>query len=211
MATRRAPRFTTVTPLTFKERLAALENIPAFFKLVWQAGPAMTLANIFLRLIRASLPLSILYVGKLIIDGVVQLSNHQSAIEQTYLWKLVAVEFALVIVSDALGRAIALIDSLLGDIVANHSSVKIMQHAATLDLDQFEDAVFYDKLERARQQTVNRTVLLSQVLTQLQDALSMLFLAGGLLAFNPWLFLLLMVAVLPAFWGEAILTTRYTL
>jgi ATP-binding cassette subfamily B protein len=34
-----------------------------------------------------------------------------------------------------------------------------MKHAATLDLDQFEDSVFYDKLER-RQQTVGRTILL---------------------------------------------------
>jgi ATP-binding cassette subfamily B protein len=34
-----------------------------------------------------------------------------------------------------------------------------MKHAATLDLDQFEDSVFYDKLERARQQT-GRTILL---------------------------------------------------
>jgi ATP-binding cassette subfamily B protein len=50
-----------------------------------------------------------------------------------------------------------------------------MKHAATLDLDQFEDSVFYDKLERARQQTVGRTILLSQVMSQVQDFISMAF------------------------------------
>ncbi len=203
MATSRQMRFAPPPNLTFKQRLQALQYIPAFFKLVWQAGPAMMLANIFLRLIRAAIPLLILYVGKLIIDDVIQLSSGNHSLPASHLWQLVGIEFALVLISDALGRGIALIDSLLGDVFSNHTSIKIMQHAATLDLDQFEDAVFYDKLERARQQTVNRTVLLSQVLSQVQDSLSMVFLAAGLLAFNPWLFLLLLVAILPAFWGES--------
>ncbi|MDP9048358.1 MAG: ABC transporter ATP-binding protein/permease, partial [Bacteroidota bacterium] len=84
-----------------------------------------------------------------------------------------------------------------------HTSVKIMAHAATLDLDQFEDAVFYDKLERARQQTIGRTMLLSQVMSQVQDLITMGFLAAGLLAFNPWLIILLLIAIIPAFLGES--------
>jgi ATP-binding cassette subfamily B protein len=78
-----------------------------------------------------------------------------------------------------------------------------MKHAATLDLDQFEDSVFYDKLERARQQTVGRTVLLSQVMSQIQDLITMGFLAVGLVAFNPWLIVVLLVTILPAFLGES--------
>ena len=69
-----------------------------------------------------------------------------------------------------------------------------MEHAATLDLDQFEDAVFYDKLERARQQTVGRTLLLSQVMGQIQDLITMGFLAVGLMAFSLWLIILLLIA-----------------
>ena len=83
-----------------------------------------------------------------------------------------------------------------------------MQHAAELDLDQFEDSTFYDKLERARQQTSGRTVLLSQVLSQLQDFITMAFLAVGLMAFNPWLIILLLIAVIPAFWGESYFNGR---
>ena len=92
---------------------------------------------------------------------------------------------------------------MLGEKFSNFTSIKIMQHAAELDLDQFEDSTFYDKLERARQQTTGRTVLLSQVMGQVQDLISMGFLAVGLMAFNPWLILLLFVAVIPAFLGES--------
>lgn len=189
--------------VSLKERLSAFKNLPVFFKLVWQASPRMTLISIILRLVRAAMPLLILYVGKLIIDEIVMLSTVKGAGDHAPLWELVGLEFLLAIFSDGLGRIINLTDSLLGDRFANISSIKIMSHAATLDLDQFEDPVFYDKLERARQQTVGRTILLSQVLSQVQDIITVAFLAGGLLAFNPWLILLLLVAILPAVWGES--------
>ncbi len=190
--------------ITFKNRLSALGNLPQFFKLVWQSSPWKTSFSFILRLIRSAMPVALLYIGKLIVDEVVQL-NHNSAShpDHSHLWKLVAIEFGLAIFTDGLNRLINLLDSLLGDLFSNHTSVRIMRHAATLDLDQFEDSVFYDKLERARQQTVGRTVLLSQVMSQVQDIISMGFLITGLIAFNPWLILLLLVAIIPAFWGES--------
>ena len=194
------PRLKT---LTFKDRLSALQNVPRFFKLVWQTSPGMTLVSAALRLIRSAIPLAVLYVGKLIIDEVVLLNSGKGSLSNDALWKWVAIEFGLVILSDILSRGISLMDGLLGDLFSNHSSVRIMAHAATLDLDQFEDSVFYDKLERARQQTAGRTVLLSQVMSQVQDTISMIFLAAGLIAFNPWLILLLFIAVVPAFLGES--------
>src|SRR5215213_2349816 len=188
--------------VSLKERFSALNNLPRFFKLVWQTSPSFTLLNAALRIIRSAIPVSILYIGKLIIDEVIHLSaSHNST--HDYLWELIAIEFALAILADALSRATTLVDSLLGDLFSNHTSIKIMQHAATLDLEQFEDSVFYDKLERARQQTIGRTILLSQVLSQVQDMITIVFLAAGLIAFNPWLIVLLFLAVLPAFIAES--------
>jgi ATP-binding cassette subfamily B protein len=188
-------------PVSLKERFAALSNLPAFFKLVWETSPAMMITSSLLRIARSALPVAILYVGKLIIDEVIALNRHHG--NQTHLWHLVIIEFCLAILSDSLNRAITLMDGLLGDLFSNHTSIKIMAHAATLDLDQFEDSAFYDKLERARQQTIGRTILLSQVMSQLQDFLTMGFLAAGLMATNPWLIVLLLVAVVPAFLGES--------
>ena len=189
--------------LSLKERLSALRNLPRFFRLVWETNKWMTCVNALLRILKSATPLAILYVGKLIIDQIILLNQHKSDLSSHYLWWLVAVEFGLAILSDSLSRGITLMDSLLGDRFSNHTSIKIMSHAAILDLDQFENSTFYDKLERARQQTVGRTILLSQVLTQLQDLITMAFLAAGLLAFNPWLIILLLVAIIPAFLGEA--------
>ena len=193
--------------VSLKERFSALGNLPAFFKLVWKTSPSLTVATAVIRVVRSAIPVSILYIGKLIIDQVVQLSREHDT-NHAYLWQLVAVEFALAILSDGLGRASTLIDSLLGDLFSNYTSIKIMEHAATLDLEQFEDSNFYDKLERARQQTIGRTILLSQVLSQLQDLITMAFLAAGLIVFNPWLIVLLFVAVLPSFMGEAYFNDR---
>lgn len=194
-----------ITPnsLTLKERLSALANLPAFFKLVWQTSPSMTIGSALLRLLRSALPLLMLYIGKLIIDEVILISRSDGNLSADHLWKLVAIEFAMAIAADALSRAIMLMDSLLGDLFSNHTSIKIMNHAATLDLDQFEDSVFYDKMERARQQTIGRTMLLSQVMSQVQDIITIAFLSAGLVAFNPWLILLLLVAIIPSFLGES--------
>src|SRR3954471_13235656 len=182
-----------VNQLSLKDRISALRNLPRFFKLVWQTSAEMTIINACLRILKSATPLAILYVGKLIIDQVILLSHTKADIPSYHLWTLVAVEFGLAILSDSLSRAITLMDSLMGDLFSNHTSIKIMGHAATLDLDQFENSAFYDKLERARQQTVGRTILLSQVLGQVQDLITMAFLAGGLLAFNPWLIILLLI------------------
>ncbi|MBB5438027.1 ATP-binding cassette subfamily B protein [Pedobacter sp. AK017] len=194
--------------LTFKARVAALGNLPEFFKLVWQTSRWMTICNFLLRIARSMMPLAILWVGKHIIDEVVLLGTGRAGVSQEFLWKLVGLEFGLAILTDILNRSINLMDGLLGDQFANYTSVRIMKHAATLDLDQFEDSVFYDKMERARQQTVGRTVLLSQVMGQIQDLITMGFLAVGLVAFNPWLILLLLATILPAFIGESYFNDR---
>jgi ATP-binding cassette subfamily B protein len=194
--------------ISFKERLSALKNLPNFFKLVWRSSPSKTLISFSLRILRSAMPVALLYVGKLIIDQVVALNTNSPAGNLQELWQLVALEFALALLTDGLNRMINLIDSLLGDLFSNYTSIRIMKHAATLDLDQFEDSVFYDKLERARQQTVGRTILLSQVMSQVQDFISMTFLLTALIAFNPWLILLLVLAIIPSFLGESYFNSK---
>ncbi len=188
--------------LSWRERFAALRNLPAFFRLVWDVSPGLFLGNAALRLVRAAIPAATLYIGKLLIDEVVRLSKVAGSDDTRHLWVLVAAEFGLAILSTGLGRAVALMDGLLGDLFANRTSVRLMEHAATLDLEQFEDAQFYDKLERARRQTTGRTVLLSGVFGQVQELISVGFLAAGLAVYNPWLLLLILIAVTPSFIGD---------
>ena len=187
---------------SFKEQFAALRNIPALFKIIWQTHSGLMFTDMSLRLIRSAMPVATLFIGKEIIDAVIRIINTHATPEQTHLWKFVAIEFTLVVASDIISRGIALCESLLGDLFSNQSSLEIIRHAATLDLYQFEDPQFYDKLERARRQTTGRTVLMSQVFDQMQDIVTILFLGAGLIFFNPWLILILFVAVLPSLFGE---------
>lgn len=182
-------------------QFAALKNLPPFFGLIWDTSKVLFIFNIILRILKAAIPLAVLYVGKEIIDEVIRLIEVTDGAKD-YLWTMVAIELVLAIASELLNRAIALLDSLLGDLFANRSSVMLIRHAARLDLYQFEDPEFYDKLAMARRQTVGRTMLMSQVLAQLQDMITLLFLGVGLLTFSPWLLLILFLAVIPSFLGE---------
>src|SRR6185503_4486006 len=185
---------------TLQQRFAALRYIPPLLKLVWETHRGYTTAMAVLRLMRAGVPVATLWVGKLIIDTVV--ASRESAPDFPRLWKLVALEIAIVIANDVLARTSSLVESLLGDLFSNHTSVRLMEHAATLDLAYFEDPAFYDHLERARRQTTSRIGLLAQLLSIGQDGLTLISLGAALVVFSPWLLLLLAIAVLPSFFGE---------
>lgn len=183
------------------EQFSALKNIPRFFSLIWNTNKYMALGNILLRLIKAGFPVAKLYVAKEIIDEVIKMFNNQTE-ASSYLWLMVGIELALVVLSDLITRTINLLDTLLGDLFSNKTSVELIRHAAKLDLYQFENPEFYDKLERARRQTNSRTDLMYQILSQVQDIITIITLGIGLVAFNPWLILILIVAVVPSFLGE---------
>ena len=142
--------------------------------------------------------------GKLIIDDVVvlvQTPGKPAALGEwwdsgmlNWLGLLLLAEFALAVAADILGRVVSLIDSLLSERVTNSSSIRLMEHAATLDLEDFENAEFQDQLERARRQTSGRMTLMGQMLSQAQDLVTVASFAAGLVIYAPWLIALLLLA-----------------
>ncbi len=197
---------------SLRERMDALRNLPPFLRQVWQTSPALTLTSLGLRLIRALMPLAMLYVGKLIIDEAVRLAGAGglpplgealAGGQLDYLLQLLALELGLAIGSDLLGRLVNYADSLLSELFTNATSVRLMEHAAELDLEDFEDPELQDKLDRARRQTMGRMNLMGQLFGQVQDAITVASLAAGLIAYAPWLIALLAVALVPAFLGES--------
>src|SRR5580698_4907958 len=187
--------------ITWRARFASIHNVRPLFGMVWETSPPLVFATVFLRLFRALLPLAMLWVPKLILDAVVAFVSHGTG-NLNRIWKLVAIELGLAILSDILGRVNTLCDSLLGDRFTDLVSVRLMRHATQLDLASFEDPVFYDKLERARRQTNGRLTLLASLLNMGQDTLTLISLSAGLIIFSPWLMVLLVAAVIPAFLGE---------
>jgi ATP-binding cassette subfamily B protein len=187
-------------PATRQERIAALRHLPALAKLIWETHRGYTIAMMLLRLSRAFVPVATFWVGKLILDTVIAVRDGRADIAE--LWRYVAIEVAIVVTGEILARGSSLIESLLSDLFSNRMSVRLMEHAATLDLAQFEDPTFYDHLERARRQTVGRIALLTQLVSMTQEAITLLTIGGVLVAYSPWMLLLLVAAVVPSFLGE---------
>ena len=200
-------------PTTWRERLGALRNLPPFLAMVWRTSRLLTTTTLAVRLVRALLPIATLFVGKLIIDEVVDLNQLVDRPTSIGGWlgsgllgrleALLVAELALAVAADLLGRVVSLVDGLLSDRVSNDASVRLMEHAATLDLADFEDAAFQDRMDRARMQASGRMSLMGQLFGQAQDIVTVASFAAGLVVYAPWLMVLLAVALVPSFLGEA--------
>jgi len=188
-------------PVTWRERLRALRNVPPLLRMVWDTSPLLVVTTIVSRLIMALLPVAQLWVGKLIIDQVVRAVSGRSA-DTHRVWLLLGFEIGMVIVGDLLARGVNLCDSLMGDRFTNLVSLRLMAHANRLDLVSFEDPVFYDKMERARRQTTARLGMVATLAQMAQQLVTLLLFSAAIVAFSPWFFVLLVLAIIPSFLGE---------
>ena len=186
----------------WQERIFALGNVPAVLKIVWESGPAIVIFGIVSRIFSSLLPVLLLWITKLIIDGIVHaVSNHQPVGPR--FWWLVAAEFSLAVLNSILLRTIDYSDSLLADKYTRHVSIRVLEHASSLDLTAYEDPVFYDRLERARVQATDRLVMIQAVGRLVQQVITTITLSISIMFFSPWLMLLLILGVVPAFMGES--------
>jgi ATP-binding cassette, subfamily B, bacterial len=183
-------------------RLQSLKNIPPVLKIIWDSSPAVVTWGLILRAIAALSPLALLAVAKFIIDAVVTHLTHAATLRSDFWW-LVALEFGLACLTSILNRIVDYCDTLLADKFIRHISVRIMHHASRLDLASYEDPLFHDKLERARVQATDRLGMVQQLGRLVQQVITTATLAASILLFSPWLLLVLIACVIPAFLGES--------
>jgi ATP-binding cassette subfamily B protein len=186
----------------WRERFAALKNVPAVLRIVWESGRLVVTLGIVFRLVVALLPIALLWVTKLIIDLIVQARTTNQPVTD-HLWWLVATEFSLAVFSGTVSRVIDYLDALLADKYTRHVSIRVMEHAAELDLITYEDPVFYDRLERARVQATDRLGMIQSIGRLVQQVITTISLSISIVLFSPWLLMLLIAGVLPAFLGES--------
>src|ERR1700757_2505316 len=183
------------------ERLSALRNVPAVLGFVWESGRSLVILGLVARVVAALLPAALFWVSKLIVDAIFNiLTAHQPA--GTRLWWLVAVEFALAVSAGLIGRLIDYLDTLLAGRYMHYISVRVMEHAASLDVLAYEDPIFYDRLERARVQATDRLYMIQAIGRLIQQVITTVTLSVQIMLFSPWLLLLLVAGVIPAFIGE---------
>jgi len=183
------------------DRVRALKNVPAVLHFVWESGPKVVFWNIALRVLVAFLPVGIGIIGRFIIDGVNNIRLHRPLPQ--HFWWLVAAELTLAVLTGILSRAVDYFDTLLADRYTHHVSVEVMRKAASLDVTAYEDPVFYDRLERARVQATDRLAMIQQMGRLIQQTVTAVAFSAVLIRYSPFLLLLLIAGIVPAFLGES--------
>ncbi|MEO8658473.1 MAG: ABC transporter ATP-binding protein [Bryobacteraceae bacterium] len=187
---------------SWRDRTAALRNIPPVLSIVWESGPRLVALGLVFRVLASVVPVAMLWVSKQIIDTIVNTVSHSAPLS-TAIWWLLAAEFGLAAVSNIFGRLIDYCDALLADRFTRHISLRVMGHAMRLDLASIEDPAFHDTLERARVQTTDRLSMLNAIGRMIQQFVTLVSMAAGVFLFSPILLVVLVAAVVPAFLGES--------
>jgi ATP-binding cassette, subfamily B, bacterial len=185
----------------WRDRLTALRNVPPVLKIVWESGPIVVTLGLVFRLVSAVLPLAATWIAARILDIVRLVLNHQPI--PMMLWWLVGAEFGVALFSGLVSRGIDYLDALLADKYTRHVSILVMKQAASLDLIAYEDPIFYDRLERARVQATDRLGMIQSIGRLVQQVVTAASFSIAILVFSPWLLLLLIIGILPAFFGES--------
>ena len=174
--------------------------------LVWTTNRRLTVALAVLTLIAGVLPAAMAYVGALIIDAVLdatKIARDTGVIDMVKVFTLVAIEALIVAVLAGAQRGISLCQALLRAQLGQRVNVMILEKALTLDLAQFEDSEFYDKLTRARREASSRPLsLINRTFGLSQNVISLISYGVLLVQFSPWAVLILVLAGLPAFVAE---------
>ncbi len=171
--------------------------------LVWATNRRLTVVFAVLTVVAGLLPAAVAYVGKLIVDGVVLAAASGSADDRWQALTWVAAEAGLVALLAASQRGLDVCQQLLRAQLGHRVNVMILEKALRLDLGQFEDSAFYDKMTRARREASYRPLsLVQRSFGLLQNGVALTTYAALLLSFSPWAVLALCVGSIPAFVAE---------
>lgn len=203
---------------TLRPRLAGWRHLPRLLASLWRLAPSLTLWVGLLRLLRALQPPAMLFVAKLIVDEILlqgrsatpgsSLTEWLESGRMTALLGFIALEFALVAGGNVLNRVGTLLESLLFERHGHGLSIALVDHAAGLDLRDVESSAAQNRLQRANVATGLGQQVLTLVFTQIQNAVTLAVLVGGVLLFLPGLILLLAAALIPTLLVELHFNTR---
>jgi len=184
--------------------LSYLRALPRVFQLVKDSSRGFAAGIVALLVGQAMIPAAMAWVGKLIVDAVVQAARTGSRADERRVVEYVLVEFGLMFASTVLSRGQALLRDLMRASLGNHVNTLILEKAATLELRHFEDADTYDKMQNARREASVRPLSLVLELASLCQQLLILASYAALLArLSWWSTLVIVAASLPAFFAEA--------
>lgn len=197
-------------PANWRERWqeikAAFRNIPRAVVLVWRAHRSSAIALGILSFLLALLPASQAWLGKLIVDGIVNATQAglSPAAGLQQIGPYLVIGFGLVTLSAALNQGYSLLEHMLNARLSHTINEQIIEKALALDLHFFEDSEFYNKLQNARREADYRALaIINNLFAIVTNGLMLLSFAVILLAIGPLIALVLFCATLPTFIVQA--------
>ena len=168
-------------------------------RLVWRAAPGWTALNVALAVLQGIVPLLSVYLMKLIVDTVtsgVTEADHAAAFRRAAFY--IAVAAAVGLAAAGLRSLSALTSEALGQTVTDHVSDIIHERSIAVDLEYYEDAGYYDTLQRAQNEAPARpTKIVNDLLSTGQSAISMVSMAALLFSLHWSIGLIVVLAAVP--------------
>ncbi|MBC7691780.1 MAG: ABC transporter ATP-binding protein [Methylotenera sp.] len=177
-------------------------NIRRAFGLVWEADSRTTVHLSLITLASGLLPVAQAWVGKLIVDSVVQSMQHKVTFREGVFAALpfLVAEFGLLFFSSAINQFRSFFEEVMDHKLGHSINSRIVKKALDLDLTYFEDADFYDKMQNARRQSEFRAMaIVDRSLLLVQSVVTLISFLILLASFSPWIAFILFFATLPAF------------
>jgi ATP-binding cassette subfamily B protein len=191
-----------VNKQSWRARLAQFYLVPRALKLVWQAAPGWTLASMAMLVVQGLLPVATVYLTRNVVNAlVVVVQNSGDPAVLLPAVTTIALMGLVMLTSSVLSSVSAYVRFLLGEQVRDQMHGMIHAKALALDMQFFESPTYYDQLQRASIDAIDRPIgLLDSISKLLQNTITLVAMAGVLLSFAWWLPIVLMIGTLPALW-----------
>ena len=194
-----------------KELKAQLPYLPRAFALVYKAAGWLMIAWLVLLLVQGLLPVAMVYLTKVLVDGVARVINEGSGWQGLVLLIPAGVAMAFVLVAmEALQSVARTLQTAQSEKIQDSVHELIHEQAMRLDMSFYDNPDYYDQLHRARIDALSRpAALIANAGALLQSFVTLVAMAGVLLTFGIWLPLLLLASTLPALWVVLRHTIRF--
>ncbi len=140
--------------------------------LVYNAKPTYFLILSLFNILQGIIPAITLWIGKLIIDNLVQgIGGSQG--EGKTLGLLIFLLF-INILANGISSISIVIQTVLGDIVSNRINISVIEKSLSLDLSHYENPLFYDMLTRAQREASTRPLtMVSQLFDLIRNLIAL--------------------------------------
>ena len=174
-------------------------NIAWAFRIVWQSGPRLTIANVVLTFIQSVIPLISLYLIKLVIDGVsAGLTAPDRVVAFQEVAVLIVVSGGVVFFERIVGTLSGLVSTTQAHLVTDRMYEILHAKSVEMDLEYYENSDYYDTLHRAQQEAPYRpTRILNGLFSLGQSAISLVAIGALLLSFHWSVPIFLLIAAMP--------------